>query len=70
MTVAELDRRAIQARWGEKRREWLRLYLEPFVKMPYDRALCRVWAEVMARTQALRNPSHHTIAVTTWAFPD
>ncbi len=52
MTVAELDRWAIQARWGKKRREWLQLYVETFVLMPYDRALCSTWAGVMAGAQA------------------
>jgi predicted nucleic acid-binding protein len=28
MTLAELDRWAIQSKWGPARREWLRLYLE------------------------------------------
>ena len=31
MTMAELDRWAIQSKWGVSRREWLRLYLEKFV---------------------------------------
>jgi hypothetical protein len=39
MTVAELDRWTIQSKWGEARRNWLRLNLEPFVFMPYNRAL-------------------------------
>jgi tRNA(fMet)-specific endonuclease VapC len=52
MAVAELDRWAIQASWGEKRREWLQLYVETFALMPYDRALCSTWARVMAGAQA------------------
>jgi predicted nucleic acid-binding protein len=28
MTVAELDRWAIQSRWSEARKNWLRLYME------------------------------------------
>src|ERR1700730_15331072 len=46
MTVAELDRWTLEARWGEPRREKLREYLEPFVVLPYNRALCAKWAEV------------------------
>jgi tRNA(fMet)-specific endonuclease VapC len=45
MTVAELDRWAIQSRWGPPRREWLRLYLERFVMLP-------MWAEVTVAAQA------------------
>jgi predicted nucleic acid-binding protein len=46
MTIAELDRWTIQSRWGEARRNWLRLYLEPFAILPYNRSLCEKWAEV------------------------
>jgi predicted nucleic acid-binding protein len=52
MTLAELDRWTIQSKWGEARRTWLRLYLESFVVMPYDRALCTKWAEVTVAAQA------------------
>lgn len=52
MTLAELDRWAIQSKWGEPRRNWLRLYPEPFVILPYSRALCTKWAEVTAAAQA------------------
>ena len=40
MTLAELDQWAIQSKWGAARREWSRLYLERFVKVPYSRRLC------------------------------
>jgi len=46
MTVAELDRWALEARWGEARRNWLREYLERFVVLPYNRDLCATWAAV------------------------
>jgi predicted nucleic acid-binding protein len=52
MTVAELDRWAIQSNWGAARREWLRLYLERFVLLPYSRRLCTIWAEVTVAAQA------------------
>ena len=52
MTVAELDRWAIQSSWGESRRTWLSRYLEPFVVLPFDRALCTKWAEVTVAAQA------------------
>jgi tRNA(fMet)-specific endonuclease VapC len=52
MTLAELDRWAIQSKWSDGRRNWLRLYLEPFVVLPYNRALCTKWAEVTVAAQA------------------
>ncbi len=52
MTLAELDRWAIQSRWGEARRRWLLLYLDRFVVLPYDRALCTKWAEVTVAAQS------------------
>ena len=52
MTLAELDRWAIQSNWGDARRNWLRLYLDPFVIMPYNRALCTKWAEVTVTARA------------------
>ena len=52
MTVAELDRWAIQSKWGKARRTWLNRYLEAFVVLPFDRALCTKWAEVTVAAQA------------------
>jgi tRNA(fMet)-specific endonuclease VapC len=52
MTIAELDRWAIQSSWSEARRDWLRLYLEPFVVLPFNRALCTKWAEITVAAQA------------------
>jgi tRNA(fMet)-specific endonuclease VapC len=52
LTIAELDRWAIQSKWGEARRKWLRLHLEPLVILPYNRALCTKWAEVTVAAQA------------------
>jgi tRNA(fMet)-specific endonuclease VapC len=52
MTVAELDRWAIQSKWGDARRNWLNRYLEPFVILPFNRALCTKWAEVTVSAQA------------------
>jgi tRNA(fMet)-specific endonuclease VapC len=40
MTLAELDRWAIQSKWGPARREWLRLHLERFAVLPYSRRRC------------------------------
>ena len=52
MTVAELDRWVLEARWGVARREKLRQLLEPFVVLPYDRALCAKWAEITVAAQS------------------
>ncbi len=52
MTLAELDRWAIQSRWGAARREWLRLYLQKFVLLPYSRNLCTLWADVTVAAQS------------------
>ncbi len=51
MTLAELDRWTIQSNWGEARRNWLGIYLERFVIVPYNRALCTKWAEVTVEAQ-------------------
>ena len=52
MTLAELDRWVLEARWSEARRNRLLEYLEPFVVLPYDRDLCTKWAEVTVAAQA------------------
>lgn len=53
MTVAELDRWALTRHWGQERCIKMAVHLRNFVVYPYDRALCRAWAEVSDR--ALRN---------------
>ena len=52
MTMAELDRWVLEARWGEARRKRLSEYLARFVVLPYDRDLCAKWAEVTVAAQA------------------
>lgn len=47
MTVAELDRWALQKSWGAARRNKMEEYLRNFVTYPFDRALCRQWAYVI-----------------------
>ncbi len=49
MTVAEIERWALQYRWGDQRLHWLRLYLSRFTVSP---DLCRKWAEVMVSARA------------------
>lgn len=46
MTVAELDRWALQRNWGEPRRKSMEERLRNFVLYPFDRALCHQWARV------------------------
>ena len=46
MTVAELERWAIQSKWGDARRNRLNWFLQPFAILAYDRA------EVMVEAQA------------------
>lgn len=53
MTVAELERWAIQYRWGEHRLQSLHLYLSRFTVVPSSPDLCRKWAEAMAAAQAV-----------------
>src|ERR1039457_4014623 len=52
MTAAEMERWAIQYRWGEHRLHWLHLYLKRFTVVPSSPDLCRKWAEVMVAAQA------------------
>jgi predicted nucleic acid-binding protein len=52
MTLAELNRWALQHNWGKARREWLDMYLEKFVILPYTNKLCMTWAEVTVAARA------------------
>src|SRR5947208_259662 len=53
MTIAELDRWALQRGWGQPRVERMAQFLERFTIVLVDRALCLAWAEVS--DQARRN---------------
>jgi len=46
MTLAELDRWALERNWGEKRLHKMEEHLRNFVVHPSDRGLCLKWAEV------------------------
>jgi len=52
MTVAEVERWALQYRWGSQRVHWLRLFIGRFTVVPSSPDLCRKWAEVMVAAQA------------------
>lgn len=47
MTEAELERWALQSRWGENRVQRLRQYISRFAIVPSSRDLARKWADVM-----------------------
>ena len=51
MTVAELDRWALDHNWGETRRLKMEQHLRSFVVYPFNRSLCSKWAEVMNVTR-------------------
>jgi predicted nucleic acid-binding protein len=52
MTVAEVERWAIQYHWSEQRLHWLHLYVQRFIVVPSSPDLCRKWAEVMVAAQS------------------
>ncbi len=47
MTEAELEQWALLANWGEKRVEWMRLFLRRFAIVPSSHDLVLKWAEAM-----------------------
>lgn len=53
MTIAELDRWALQRTWGEARQARMVAFLAPFTIILADRELCHTWAVV--GDQARRN---------------
>jgi tRNA(fMet)-specific endonuclease VapC len=56
MTVAELDRWALMRNWGPTRTAALERRLLGFVVYPFNRALCKRWAEVMDGAQRQGRP--------------
>ena len=56
MTEAELERWALQSRWGEGRVQRLRRYISRFAIVPSSRDLARKWADVMWVAQQLGRP--------------
>jgi tRNA(fMet)-specific endonuclease VapC len=47
MTVAELDRWALERNWGRARIALMEAHLQQFAVHPSDRTLCRIWAQVI-----------------------
>jgi predicted nucleic acid-binding protein len=56
MTVAELDRWALQRNWGNERQERTAAFLAQFTIILVDRALCRTWAWVGDQAQRSGRP--------------
>jgi len=56
MTIAELDGWSLHQRWGAARRARLDAHLRRFVTYPYDRNLCRVWAEATQEARQAGRP--------------
>jgi tRNA(fMet)-specific endonuclease VapC len=51
MTLAELDRWALERNWGHRRCNELETLLRDYVVYPYDRALCRMWAQASSEAK-------------------
>ena len=62
MSIAELERWAIERNWGTSRRINLRRFLGAFVTRPFDRALCEAWAVVMTESRRRGQPIAHSDA--------
>ena len=62
MTVAELERWAIEKNWGMARHAALQRFFSSFVIRPVDRALCSTWANVMVEARRQGNPIAHADA--------
>lgn len=62
MSVAELERWAIERNWSATRRVGLRRFLDAFVTRPVDRALCETWATIMADARRRGAPIAHADA--------
>lgn len=58
MTVAEFERWSLTRNWGQSQRARLAQQFRNFVIHPYDRALCRTWAEVTDRSRRVGHTIH------------
>lgn len=56
MTIAELDRWALQNSWGEAKKQRLEAFLRKYVIAHSDRALCRKWAEAVCAARKNGRP--------------
>ena len=46
MTIAELDRWAIERKWGQAKKDNMEEHLRKFVIYPFNRVLCLEWAKL------------------------
>jgi tRNA(fMet)-specific endonuclease VapC len=56
ITVAEVFQWAAVHKWDQPRIEQLEQHLQGYVILPFDIALCRLWAEIRARCRAAGHP--------------
>jgi tRNA(fMet)-specific endonuclease VapC len=63
MTVAELQRWALERRWGERRRSELARYLKQFTALYATEELCGWWASVMV---GARQKGHRIEVADAW----
>lgn len=56
MTLAEIDRWALERNWGEARRARMEQHLRNFVIHPFHRNLCIKWAEVTVQANRKGRP--------------
>ena len=56
MTLAELARWGLARNWGDARRRRLEEHLRSFFVHPYDRDLCRTWAQVSEEARRAGRP--------------
>lgn len=55
MTLAELERWALASNWGQRKRQQLAQFLNPYVVLFPDEALCLAWAEVIEQVRRTGN---------------
>ena len=62
MSLAELERWALERNWGAARRAGLRRFLDGLVTRPVDRALCETWAAITVEARRNGRPIGHADA--------
>jgi predicted nucleic acid-binding protein len=56
VTVGELHRGAVHARWGQRRTQELRRWLDRVLLLPADRTVARRWGEITGRALRAGRP--------------
>lgn len=56
MSLAEIDRWTLERNWREGRRKRMQQFLNSYIVYPYDRELCRKWAEVTVSARRRGRP--------------